>query len=186
MGAAIQISVTKAPQEYDLGASKFFGAPTLPEKWENDFYDDEMFLCQIRLSDIAHLDPENKLPHTGYLYIFLHTDGGYYGLEADVRYYDGEPTIAVDDFNLAVPDYERFNETYLMHFGQADEDADGTKLFGIPSDWNYETSAPKLLMQFDPLDSEMGFLDFLDGYLYFFFGEDEKDLSAVTLLEEYS
>ena len=32
----------------------------------------------------------------------------------------------------------------------------------------------------------MEFLDHLDGFLYFFFGKDEKDFSSVTLQEEYS
>ena len=183
---AIGIKVKKAPEGYDLGASKFFGTPTLPLSWEGDFYDDEIFFCQIRLSDIAHLDKENSLPHTGYLYIFLHTDGGDYALEADVRYFDGEPELAIDDFNLEVSGYEKFNDAYLMEFSFADDGEPCTRLFGDPCDQNYEDDPPKLLMQFDPLDNEMGFLDHLDGFLYFFFGKDEKDLEGVTLVEEFS
>lgn len=183
---AIGIHVKKAPEGYDLGASKFFGAPTVPLAWDGDFYEDEIFLCQIRLSDIAGLDTQNRLPHTGYLYIFLHTEDGEYQLGADVRYFDGEPELAIDDFNLEIADYERFNDAYLMEFSEVDEDADCTRLFGVPSDWNYEAEHPKLLLQFDPLDSEMGFLDHLDGFLYFFFGKDETDLAGVRLVEEYS
>ena len=41
-------------------------------------------------------------------------------------------------------------------------------------------------MQFDPLDSKMGFLEHLDGFLYFIFGENERDFDAITLIEEYS
>ena len=70
MGKAIKITVKKAPEGYDLGASKFFGTPTVPPAWGGDFYDDEIYFCQIKLSDIAELDRENRLPHTGYLYIF--------------------------------------------------------------------------------------------------------------------
>ena len=77
MGKAIKITVKKAPEPYDLGASKFFGTPTVPLAWDGDFCDDEIFFCQIKLSDIAELDTENKLPHTGYLYIFLHTEERY-------------------------------------------------------------------------------------------------------------
>ena len=183
---AIGIKVKKAPVDYDLGASKFFGTPTVPLAWEGDFYEDEIFLCQINLADIAHLDKENRLPHAGYLYIFLHTDGGDYNLEADVRYFDGDPELAIDDFNLEVEGYERFNDAYLMEFCEVDDDEDCTHLLGVPSDWNYEDTPPKLLLQFDPLDSEMGFLDHLDGFLYFFFGKDENDLESVTLVEEYS
>ena len=183
---AIGIKVKKAPGGYDLGASKFFGTPTVPLAWEGDFYEDEIFLCQINLADIARLDKENRLPHTGYLYIFLHTDGGDYNLEADVRYFDGEPELAIDDFNLEVEGYERFNDAYLMEFFAVDENEVCTRLFGVPSDWNYEDEPSKLLFQFDPLDSEMEFLDYLDGFLYFFFGKDENDLEGVTLVEEYS
>ena len=56
----------------------------------------------------------------------------------------------------------------------------------MPSDWNYVDEPPKLLMQYDPLDNEMDFLDTLDGFVYLFFGENEKDLSGVTLREEYT
>ena len=183
---AIGIKVKKAPADYDLGESKFFGTPTVPLAWEGDFYEDEIFLCQINLADIAKFDRENRLPHTGYLYIFLHTDGGDYDLEADVRYFVGEPELAIDDFNLEVEGYEGFNDAYLMEFYEVDDAEDCTRLLGVPSDWNYEDTPPKLLLQFDPLDSEMGFLNHLDGFLYFFFGKDENDLESVTLVEEYS
>ena len=126
---AMGIKVKKATEGYDPGASKFFGAPTVPLAWETDFYEDEIFLCQIRLSDIAPLDKENRLPHTGYLYFFLHTDGGDYGLRADVRYCDGEPELAIDDFNAAVEGYERFNEAYVMDFCEVDGGENCTRLF---------------------------------------------------------
>lgn len=183
---AIGIKVKKAPKDYYLGASKFFGAPTVPLAWEGDFYEDEIFLCQINLEDIAHLDKENRLPHKGYLYLFLHTQNGPYDLVADVRYFDGEIELAINDFNAEVLNYEKFSDAYLMEFYQVDDDADCTRLLGEPSDWNYEEKPPKLLMQFDPLDSDMGFLDFLDGFIYFFFGKNEKDFSKVFLHEEFS
>ncbi len=183
---AIGIKVKKAPANYNLGASKFFGAPTVPVEWEGEFYEDEIFLCQINLADVAHLDKENRLPHTGYLYIFLHTDGGDYNLEADVRYFDGDIELAIDDFNLDIEGYEKFNDAYLMEFYEVDDSQACTRLLGVPSDWNYEKNPPKLLLQFDPLDSEMGFLDHIDGFLYFFFAKDEKDFKGVMLIEEFS
>lgn len=186
MNNAIKITVKKAPDGYDLGASKFFGTPTVPLTWKEDFYDDDMFFCQINLSDIKEFDKDNALPHTGYLYIFLHTNGGDYDLKADVRYFDGEPELAIDDFNATVEEYERYTEAYLMEFSEAGEGEDCTRLLGVPSDWNYEDEPPRLLLQFDPLDSEMGFLDHIDGFLYFFFGKDEKKFESVTLVEEYS
>lgn len=183
---AIAIKTKKAPQRYDLAASKFFGMPTIPQNWQEDFYEDEIFFCQIRLADIAALDIENKLPHTGYLYVFLHTEDGNYNLRADVRYYDGEPDMALDDFNTIVEGYESYTQAWLMEFEKTHECYDGTRLFGMPSDWNYEDAPPKLLMQYDPLDSDIGFLDFLDGYVYLFFGEDKRDFSTVIIKEEYS
>ncbi len=186
MQKAIKITARKAPEKYDSSLSKFFGIPTVPLAWDGDFYDDELFFCQIRLSDIAELDRENRLPHTGYLYIFLHTEDGKYHLGADVRYYDGEPQLAIDDFNASVEGYERFTQAYLMEFSLADEEEICTRLFGVPSDWNYADVPPKLLFQYDPLDNEMEFLDTLDGFVYLFFGQDEGDFSQITLQEEYT
>ncbi len=183
---AIKISATKATPGYDLGASKFFGTPTIPRAWVEEFDEDEIFFCQIRLADIRALDPENRLPHTGYLYIFLHTEHGNWRLRADVRYYDGEPDMALEDFNEAVEGYERYNEAWLMAFGKTEESEICTRLFGVPCDWNYGEEPPKLLMQYDPLDNEMGFLNSLDGFVYLFFGEDDRHFDQVTLHEEYT
>ena len=186
MSKAIRITAKKAPESYDLGASKFFGTPTVPIEWEGDFREDEIFFCQIRLSDIAALDQENRLPHTGYLYIFLKTEEGKYHLKTDVRYYDKDPELAIDDFNTAVEGYEQYNDTYLMEFSETDEDEDCTRLLGIPSGWSYAYEPPELFMQYDPLDSHMGFLDSLDGFVYFFFGEDKKAFKNIMLMEDYS
>ena len=183
MGKAIKITAKKAPESYDLGASKFFGTPTTPMAWDGDFSDDEIFFCQIRLSDIAELDPESRLPHTGYLYVFVHTEDGEYHLGADVRYHDGEPELAIDGFNAAVEGYEKYTDAYLMSFSETEEDEICTRLFGVPSDWNYADAPPRLLLQYDPLDGDMGFLDFLDGFVYFFFGEDGKSFGGITLTE---
>ena len=183
---AIAIKVKRAPRDYELDASKFFGAPTVPLGWDGDFDEDEIFLCQLRLADIAALDVENRLPHTGYLYIFLHTDAAEYDLAPDVRYYDGEPELVIEDFNLAIEEYEKYNDAYLMEFSAVDDDAPCTRLFGEPSDWGYESDAPRLLLQFDPLDNTMGFLDHMDGFVYFFFEKDEKDFGKIRLHAEFS
>ncbi len=73
-----------------------------------------------------------------------------------------------------------------MEFYEADEDGACNRLLGVPADWNYGSEPPRLLLQFDPLDSEMGFLDRLDGFLYFFFEDDGIDFSKVFICEEYS
>ncbi|MBQ9117269.1 MAG: DUF1963 domain-containing protein [Clostridia bacterium] len=186
MEKAIGIRAKMPDRAFDPGASKFFGDPAIPEKWLEDFYEDEIFFAQIRLSDIAVLDKENRLPHTGYLYIFLHTAEGGYGLKPDVRYYEGEPTHVFDEFNAAVDGYEQFANAWLMEFYETDGQADCTRLFGIPSDWGYGDTPPELLMQFDPLDASLGFLSELDGFMYLFFGENKRDFSGITAFIERS
>ncbi len=167
MSEAIKITLTKAAEGYDLGASKLFGAPTIPEEWLDRFAEDIIFFGQIRLADIAALDSENRLPHSGYLYLFLDTE--VYPYTAWVEYYDGEPNLAVDDFNELDPRFAHLTQAFTMSFEAAEADCDGTKLFGTPS--SEPDEAGELLMQFDPLEQYTGFLDEIDGYAYFFFGE---------------
>ena len=63
MSKAIKITLTKAEGEHDLAASKLFGAPVLPEGWQDEMSDEVIFFGQIRLSDIAPFDPKRlKLP----------------------------------------------------------------------------------------------------------------------------
>ena len=64
-----------------------------------------------------------------------------------------------------------------MNFEPADEDFDGTRLFGVTSS-GYETDE-ELLLQFDPLAENTGFLDNIDGYAYFFFGEDKNRIDGI-------
>ena len=172
---AIGIKIYKPTGNYDLGASKFFGAPVMPAEWQNMFSDDVIFFAQIRLSDIAELDTENRLPHTGYLYLFL--DVEMYPYQALAYYYDGEPNVVIDDFNEAEPQFAHLNEDWLMTFEATDEAAEGIRLFGIPSS-GYEGDG-ELLLQFDPLAADTGFLDNIDGYAYFFFGKYRSDIDAI-------
>lgn len=60
-----------------FGKSKWWGFPDMPEDLEYpevpvlDEYDDPLtFICQIRCSDLAALDPKGLLPHEGMLYFF--------------------------------------------------------------------------------------------------------------------
>ncbi len=186
MSKAIGVRVRKPEGEYDLGVSKFFGTPTIPEAWEEDFSDTTLFFCQLRLADVAAWDKENRLPHTGYLYVFLDTADGERSLRPQVRYYAGQPRLALEEFNAITTGYEQYTQAWVMEFYPVEEDAACTRLLGEPSDWPYDEAPPSLLMQFDPLDSEMGFLDSLDGFIYLFFGENERDFAAVTLHTEYS
>lgn len=178
----IGIKIEKANGEHDLAASKFFGAPVIPEKWQDMFSDDVIFFAQIRLADIAELDTENRLPHTGYLYIFL--DVEMYPYQAFVYYYEGEPNLVIDDFNEVEPQFAHLNEDWLMSFEPADETADGIRLFGVPSSECEESG--ELLLQFDPLVKDIGFLDSIDGYAYLFFGEGKDRIDGIRFVIDRS
>ena len=183
---AIRIKIKKAEGEYDLGASKFLGRPTLPDHLEDELDSDTIFFMQIRLSDIAELDKENKLPHKGYLYIFLDTANTEYSLVPIVKYVKSEPTNCINEFNGIVSGYEEFIDDYLIEFEECDDLAEGNKLFGKPNDWNYAEDDRELLLQFDPMDNEMGIFSHLDGYFYFFFGKDRKNYGDIELVEDIS
>ena len=184
MSKAIKITLTKAEGEYDLTASKLFGAPVIPESWTNRFSDDVIFFGQIRLSDIAALDTENKLPHTGYLYIFLDTEIYPSSFMTFVDHTDETPTTVIEDFNEIDARFAHLNKAFLMSFEEADEDYDGTRLFGVPSSEPDEDG--ELLLQFDPLDNETGFLSEIDGYAYFFFGEGKNKLDGARFIIDRS
>lgn len=181
--SAIGIKIHKPEGDHDLGASKFFGAPVLPAGWLDRFSDDVIFFAQIRLSDIAELDTENKLPHTGYLYLFLDVEM-MYGYQAMAYYYGGEPNVVIDDFNEIEPQFAHLNEDWMMSFEPADDAADGIKLFGVPAS-GYETEE-ELLLQFDPLAADTGFLDSIDGYAYFLFGEDGERIDGIRFVIDRS
>ncbi len=182
MSKAIKIHLTKAEGEYDLGTSKLFGAPTIPTEWADKFDDSIIFFGQIRLLEIAELDTENRLPHSGYLYLFLNTES--YNYTAQAEYYDGEPDMVVDDFNELDEEYAHLTQAYLMSFEEADEDCDGTRLFGVPLSEPDEDG--ELLMQFDPLDESTGFLEEIDGYGYFYFGKGKNKLSGIRFVIDRS
>lgn len=161
---AIQIKVTKGiPEE---GGSQFFGSPAVPAGWEDSFEDTVIFLCQIRLADIAALDRDDRLPHTGYLYIFLDTAQEPY--TPVVLFSESEPDTVIDDFNDIGEEYAPLTEGWAMSFLEAADDSDGIRLFGKPSGWPYADDAPELLLQYDPLASDMPFLSSVDGYAWLF------------------
>ena len=183
--SAIRLKVKKAEGKHDLGTSKFLGSPTLPEEMVNEFNGNVLFLLQINLEEIKDLDKENRLPHHGYLYVFLDTTDDY-NLVPIVRYYDGEPTCVVGDFNSTVPEFEQFVDEWLISFSECEDSETGNKLFGCPADWNYQEEPRELFLQFDPLDSEMGLFDYFDGLLYLFYAEGSKKLEDITAEWEIS
>ena len=183
---AIKLKLKRAEGDYDLGTSKFLGNPVLPEKWLEDFSSETIFLMQLRLEELKDFDEENILPHEGYLYIFLDVSNSEYSMKPIVRYYKGEPTHCLNEFNGVVDGYEEFTDDYLIEFEKCDDYESGNVLLGKPNDWNYQDEPRRLLLQFDSLDSDMGIFDHLDGLLYFFLGKDLKTFKDVELKEEIS
>ena len=179
---AIGITLKKAEGAHDLGTSKFFGAPALPEGWADRFSDDVIFFAQLRLADIAALDTENRLPHTGYLYLFL--DVEMYPYQTMAYYCTDEPRVVVDDFNAVEPRFAHLQTDWLMQFAPAADDADGTRLFGVPSSGC--DGGGELLLQFDPLAADIGFLDSIDGYAYCFFGEGADRIDGIRFVIDRS
>ena len=178
--SSIGIKVRKMTSEEELTRSRFFGTPVIIEEWSDDFFDDEIFFCQINLSELEAFTLPEGMKKDGYLYIFLHTDGGVF--TPDVRYCDGPLRLAVDCFNEVVDGYENLTEDYVMEFFESEDDYDGTRLFGVPSNPEGISLNKELFMQFDPIDTELGFLNGVDGYFYLFFGEDKNDISKFTAM----
>lgn len=77
----IQLVLCKPFEKTPLGGSRFWGNPDLPSAMDYPTYissDGEeweyQFVCQINLSEIAALDTEDRLPHTGLLSFFARID----------------------------------------------------------------------------------------------------------------
>ena len=173
---ALHVRKVEEGEIIDEGASKFFGSPTLPECLMDAYPDDSVFLAQIRLADIKDMDPENRLPHEGYLYFFLDAEMyPSYDLYALVDHILEEPKYIVDDYNEYGP-VEGLTDTYVITFEKVDANYNGTKLLGCPSDYIDEyDDKPPLLLQYDPYEFDVPFLASLDGYAYVFMGEKEEN-----------
>ena len=97
-----------------------------------------------------------------------------------MKIYDGEPDTVIDDFNDISDEFSALCEGWEMTFSETDDKSDGNRLFGVPCDWGYDEQPPELFMQYDPLSADMPFMDEIDGFLYFFYGDDITDLKMHT------
>ena len=185
---ALKVKKIKKGIEFDEGCSKFFGDPTVPEKLLNCYPDDGVFFAQIKCEDIKDLDPDNRLPHEGYLYFFLDAemypdDNLYMMVEHSLE----QPKYILDNYNEESP-IKGLDDAYVITFEKVDSNYTGTKLLGMPSGYTDENDDyPGLLLQYDPLDFDVEFQSSLDGYIYVFFGKDEKrKFSGVEYVVERS
>jgi len=185
---ALKVRKLKKGEKIDESCSKFYGAPTLPKSLVNNYPDDCVFLLQINCKELKDLDPENRLPHEGYLYFFL--DAEMYPSDDLYIFVDHtleEPKYIIDDFNENSPINEGLNEPYIITFEKVDANYSGTKLLGYPSNYVDEYGdRPGLLLQYDPLDFDVPFLATCDGYAFVFFGRTKKTKFSNAIYEVVS
>lgn len=175
---AIALKVTKVTndEKFDESRSKFFGKPTATEDVFANVPAETIFFAQINLKEIKDLDPDNRLPHEGYLYFFLDTSK-YPNEDFDmlVEYSKTEPECLITDYNDNSCMGDGLSTAYLITFEKAEADYPGTKLLGIPSNYVDEyNDKPELLLQYDPYDFDVPYLATLDGYAFVFFGRTKR------------
>ncbi len=167
----IGITVEKAHGEYDPGTSKFFGAPTMPEKWLEDgtIGDEDFFFCQLKLSEFKSYDKYGLLPQVGFIYIFLSFEDGKF--IPNVRYSNLEPDTLIDDFNAGFDFLGDTDTEYSIDFFETNSCEDGTRIL-------IENDDKIILLQYDPLDDNMpSFLADTEKIAYIEVGkEDLKNL----------
>lgn len=94
----IDLNLLPIDEETELGASHFLGCPDVPSSWNEEalFYNDEIFLGQINLSDVNC----DLLPNKGILYFFFASLSKPF--RAIVRYAEDISDIERIDFNCEV------------------------------------------------------------------------------------
>ena len=144
---AIKINI-QPTQNSLVGQSHWWGFPDLPESvdWPaNEDGDLLTFICQIRLEEIAHLDPRGLLPHEGMIWFFADMD--YFLGDMDARCngigeWEQDSYMVIyhkkvdrlhtheyywEDGSLAVLEAEKIG------FENTDEEDFGFKLLGMPA-----------------------------------------------------
>lgn len=181
MGNSIRIKLKRMKNSKDC-FSRLFGSPIIPFSLKDDVEslgEDVMFFGEFRLSDIVELDSENKLPHEGYLYLFLDITSSPYKVIS--FYTKDKPGIIMGDFNKNVSKYEDYTVPFSMSFEKADGGIRKTKLFGTPS----RDCCGELFMQFNPIDNASDFLSDVDGYAFIIFSDSKRSLDKLRFTVAY-
>lgn len=160
----------------ELDGSKFFGEILLPEKWFEDdvFSPDEMFICQINLSELSASDICSVLPSSGMLFFFIDTKKPPY--KSVIRYFDGE-----------LDAYTSFNDDFETDINVIDEigikfeksNACDVALLADEKTEGFDTCLMKIRQDKDDL------LLPVEGDLYFFVNKSDiikKDFSKSKLI----
>jgi uncharacterized protein YwqG len=144
---AIKINI-QPTQDNLVGKSHWWGFPDLPESVDWPANEDSellTFICQIRLEEIAHLDPRGLLPHEGMIWFFADMD--YFLGDMDARCngigeWEQDSYMVIyhkkvdrlhtheyywEDGSLAVLEAEKIG------FENTDEEDFGFKLLGMPA-----------------------------------------------------
>lgn len=163
------IKITTSPTEDPLfGQSKWWGEPDMPETLaypealvteDGDSWQDPLtFVCQIRLEDIAALDPEGLLPHEGMLYFFAALD--YFLGDIEALSYPGMGPWQPQHFRvLYAPNCEALHTHYVLAadgtpanlpaeaitFTASDANDDGQRLLGLPYVEDVREAMPGML-----------------------------------------
>ena len=130
----MKLELIKMPfdDETNLGESHILGCPDVPSKWNDDavFFNDEVFLGQINLSEVKH----PMLPSKGILYFFIASmSNPYRGI---VRYTKELNTLERIDFNKESPLKFDYSLEYAINL--KDEDGDVTLLGKMPKFKGYK------------------------------------------------
>ncbi len=163
------IKITTSPTEDPLfGQSKWWGEPDMPETMaypealvteDGDSWQDPLtFVCQIRLEDIAALDPEGLLPHEGMLYFFAALD--YFLGDIEAPSYPGMGPWQPQHFRvLYAPNCEALHTHHVLAadgtpanlpaeaitFTASDANDDGQRLLGLPYIEDVREAMPGML-----------------------------------------
>lgn len=163
------IKITTSPTEDPLfGQSKWWGEPDMPETMaypealvteDGDSWQDPLtFVCQIRLEDIAALDPEGLLPHEGMLYFFAALD--YFLGDIEAPSYPGMGPWQPQHFRvLYAPSCEALHTHHVLAadgtpanlpaeaitFTASDANDDGQRLLGLPYIEDVREAMPGML-----------------------------------------
>ena len=137
-------------EDVEVGGSKWWGDPDLPVDVDYPLMDGYplTFICQIRLSDIAHIDTEGLLPQSGILYFFGAIAEYVSELDVEQDNHNGLGEWSDDSFAvLYAPEGSELQTCRILYeddetpvalpaekisFTEDDATYDGFKLLGVP------------------------------------------------------
>lgn len=183
---AIRLTLNKTERILFCG-SKWWGDPDMPENMQyptvqatedGETFDYPLtFICQINCEDIAPYDKEHILPHEGMLYFFGAIDE-WLGYESPTGNGTGEwpkghfvvkyaKTINFETFQTCMlvddEDQQLTDRELEIVFSECEDDADGLKLLGCPSNRETADACPDLLNLLQLTGESVSGLAFPDG-----------------------